>query len=388
MAVYKQPKSKYWWYKFTWNGELIRESTKQANRRVAEQMEAAHRTALAKGEVGIRERKTVPTLREFAERDFLPFVRATFSAKQKTQKYYEYGVKALLSFERLATARLDSITTETLGAFIAVRKEAGVQISSINRELQALRRMFHLAPEWGKVEKALPTVRMVPGENHRERVLTAEEETLYLAGAKSDAMKQHTDASLLSDVATILLDCGLRPEECFRLRPESVRDGKVEIQFGKTDNARRRIPMTPRVQAILEMRLSKAAGNEWVFPAATKSGHIEPSTVKKQHAKATAQATAILRKQTGGRNVVFQGFELYTLRHTCLTRWAPHMDPWTLAYLAGHRDMNITKRYVHPQEQTIRAAMDRAEVANSGHTSRHTGQNANLEIASVLTPTV
>ena len=30
------------------------------------------------------------------------------------------------------------------------------------------------------------------------------------------------------------------------------------------------------------------------------------------------------------------------------------MDPWTLAYLAGHRDMNIAKRYMHPQEQTIR----------------------------------
>ncbi len=49
MAVYKQPKSKNWWYKFTWNGELIRESTKQTNKRVAEQMEAAHRTAFAKG---------------------------------------------------------------------------------------------------------------------------------------------------------------------------------------------------------------------------------------------------------------------------------------------------------------------------------------------------
>jgi hypothetical protein len=55
MAVYRQPKSKYWWYKFTWNGKLIRESTKQTNKRVAEQMEAAHRTALAKGEVGIRD---------------------------------------------------------------------------------------------------------------------------------------------------------------------------------------------------------------------------------------------------------------------------------------------------------------------------------------------
>ena len=248
--------------------------------------------------------------------------------------------------------------------------------------------MFHLAPEWGKVEKALPTVRMVPGENHRERVLTAEEETLYFAGAKSEAMNQHLDASLLSDVATILLDCGLRPEECFRLRPESVRGGKVEIQYGKTDNARRRIPMTPRVQAILEMRLSKAAGGEWVFPAATKSGHIEPSSIKKQHAKAIGQATVILRKQTGRESAKFQGFELYTLRHTCLTRWAPHMDPWTLAYLAGHRDMNITKRYVHPQEQTIRAAMDRAQVASSGHTLRHTGQNTDLEKTPVLTPTI
>ena len=59
MAAYKQPKSKYWWYKFFWNGEPIRESTKQTNKRVAEQMEAAPRTALAKGEVGIRERKVV-----------------------------------------------------------------------------------------------------------------------------------------------------------------------------------------------------------------------------------------------------------------------------------------------------------------------------------------
>jgi hypothetical protein len=64
--------------------------------------------------------------------------------------------------------------------------------------------MFHLAQEWGKVDKTLPTVRMLPGENHREWVLAAEEEALYFAGAKSEAMKQHMDASLLFDVATIL----------------------------------------------------------------------------------------------------------------------------------------------------------------------------------------
>ena len=46
-----------YWYKFMWHGELVRESTKQGNDDVARQMEAAHRTSLAKGEVGIREKK-------------------------------------------------------------------------------------------------------------------------------------------------------------------------------------------------------------------------------------------------------------------------------------------------------------------------------------------
>ena len=102
---------------------------------------------------------------------------------------------------------------------------------------------------------------------------------------------------------------------------------------------------------------------------------MESSTLKKQHVKAIQEATKILRKQTGRDDVSFQGFDLYTLRHTCLMRWAPHMDPWTLAYLAGHRDMSITKRYIHPQEKPILDAMEKARVAKGGHKSGH---NANL----------
>jgi len=226
--------------------------------------------------------------------------------------------------------------------------------------------MFRLAQEWGKVQKALPQVRMLPGEKHRERVLTADEEELYFRAAGSPAMEQHSDPRLLADVARILLDCGLRPEECFRLKPENVSD-KLEIHFGKTANARRRIPMTPHVRAILEMRLTDPASPDWVFPAPTRSGHIEPSSLKKQHAKAVSEATRMLQEEGCDAKRKFQGFELYTLRHTCLTRWAPHMDPWTLAYLAGQRDMNITKRYVHPQEQTILSAMEKARAAKGGH---------------------
>ncbi|HWE53497.1 MAG TPA: hypothetical protein VG273_27145, partial [Bryobacteraceae bacterium] len=124
--------------------------------------------------------------------------------------------------------------------------------------------MFRLAAEWGAVEKALPTVRMLSGEKHRERVLTADEESRYfeasavLARDLEDAYQQaldgiravqrgeqprKPDAFLLRDAVRILLDCGLRPEECFRLRRENVACGKIEVLFGKTANARRRIPM-------------------------------------------------------------------------------------------------------------------------------------------------
>ena len=32
-------------------------------------------------------------------------------------------------------------------------------------------------------------------------------------------------------------------------------------------------------------------------------------------------------------------FELYVLRHTCLTRWAKWMDPFTFRRVAGHADI-------------------------------------------------
>ena len=164
----------------------------------------------------------------------------------------------------------------------------------------------------------------------------------------------------------ILIDCGLRPEECFRLRWANVTGDCLDIHFGKTGAARRRIPMTPRVAAVLDMRRGTVE-SDWVFPAPTKSSHIEPSSLKKGHARALLLGRV-------------SPFPLYTFRHTCLTRWAPHMDPWTLAYLAGHQDMSITKRYIHPQTETIQKAMERVWGGhNSGHTRPETVQQTETE---------
>jgi hypothetical protein len=98
----------------------------------------------------------MPTRREFAEHDFLPFVRSTFAAKVKTRLYYENGVKNLLAFERLASEQLDALTSDRVSEYITRRQAAegkrgfGLQVASLNRELQVLRRMFRLAEERGR----------------------------------------------------------------------------------------------------------------------------------------------------------------------------------------------------------------------------------------------
>lgn len=346
---------------------MIRESTKQSNKRTAEQMEAAHKASLAKGEVGIREKKPVPTLGKFLENDFLPFVRTTKAAKPNTVRFYENSVANLQGYSKLAGLPLDQITAEHVAGFVAHRQAGKVQVSTVNWDLATLRRAFHLAAEWGKVSTILPRVRLLSGENHRERILSPEEERKYLdaaAGighASSEAYRRalegiravkrgqepkKPDAFLLRDVVTVLIDCGLRPEECFRLTwQDSIRDGAIEIHTGKGRGSRRRIPASQRVLGVLEMRRGDATSG-WIFPADTKSGHIEASTLKKQHAAAV-------------KNSGVAPFVLYAFRHTCITRWAKHMDPFILHVLARHTDMNTTKRYVHPSDADILEAMEK-----------------------------
>ena len=54
------------------------------------------------------------------------------------------------------------------------------------------------------------------------------------------------------------------------------------------------------------------------------------------------------------------------------------MDPYTLAYFAGHSDFGTTRRYVHPNLDTGRAAMEKAREVQGGHKNGH---NAETDVA-------
>jgi len=351
MSIYRR--GKIYWYKFTFNGEAIRESTRQTNQHTARDMESAHRTSLAKGEVGLRDKKPVMTLGEFCRKRFAPWSESSSSLKT-WRDFYRVGVMAIQAYPPLANLALDAITTERIADFASHRQAEGMKVATVNASLRILRRILRVAEEWGELERA-PKVRMLPGESHRERVITPEEESRYLASANS----------LLSEIATVLVDTGLRPEECYRLLWDSItwmngRNGTLLVTHGKTKAARRVLPMTPRVRHILETRWD-AFGRpleSYVWPAPTQSGHIEPSSLKKQHSKALRLSKV-------------RPFVLYSLRHTFLTRLGQSgCDVWTLARVAGHSSIAISARYVHPSEDAVLEAMERLGGHNIGHSEK------------------
>jgi integrase len=107
------------------------------------------------------------------------------------------------------------------------------------------------------------------------------------------------------------------------------------------------------------MRRRAASSSEWVFPAPTKTGHINEDSLRKQHAAAVRAAG-------------LEWFVLHSLRHTCLTRWADSgMNVYRLKKLAGHAQISTTMRYVHLSDARDREAMEKVWAAQSGHKTGH-----------------
>src|SRR5258708_24418152 len=108
MSIFKR--GNVYWYHFRHDGQHVQRSTKQGNPRVARQIEAAFRTALAKGEVGITERKKAPGFKA-AMPAFLAWSEQQHKQHPATYQRYHVTSAALLrhfAYQPLARIALEA----------------------------------------------------------------------------------------------------------------------------------------------------------------------------------------------------------------------------------------------------------------------------------------
>jgi len=92
-------------------------------------------------------------------------------------------------------------------------------------------------------------------------------------------------------------------------------------------------------------------GIPYVFPAGTKSGHVEHSTLRKQHAAAL--------KKSG-----VEPFDLYSLRHSFATKIAPRCDAWSLCRIMGWSSLAVAMTYIHHHKRESSKRSRRTVVTN------------------------
>lgn len=337
MALTKRGKRGTWHYDFILRGRRYQGSTFQTNINKARQVEAKIRSDAALGLFDIGPKKYCPTLQEFLEGQFEKHVTLNAKAK-RTAAFYREKAKRLLAFNDLATARLDGIDGELLDRYKAQRLRS-VSVITVNGELATLRKALHLAAEWTLITKC-PKVRLLPNEARREFVVSGELERAYLAAA----------AYPLREAAILILDLGLRPEECVRLRKQDIAGTTATVRDGKSKNAARALPLTERALASIELLKALWPDSEWLFPG-RKGQHLGRGSLDNLHTR--------LRSAHDWP----KEFVLYSLRHSFGTRLAESgASVFDIKRLMGHSSVKVSERYVHPTADGIDLAMRRKEV--------------------------
>jgi len=346
MALYKKTKNgktaKVWSMNFWFHGQHIQRSTGHTNRRKAEAFEDAYRIQLINGEVGIKPKKPAPPF-NVAMKEFLAWHETAAAAASSHRRYLVSSV-ALKPF--FGNKPIDQLTTKDVDAFKASRKiekseRTGriVKPATVNRELALLRHLFthnkDIVPN-NPVHRKYP---FLDEDNHQDRVLTKEEEKLYLLAASQP----------LRDIATLMLEQGMRPEEVCRIRRGNVNldKGYLFNPYGKTKAARRKLWLTKASITVLAKRLEPEG--DYLF-----KGRVEGKPIVKVNGAHTAT-----HKRCGVAR-----FRLYDLRHTFATRAVEQgIDLVTLAAILGHSKIEMVMRYAHPTDQNKIAAMRKMEAA-------------------------
>jgi integrase len=219
-TIYRR--NKVYWIKYFRNGKPYYESTHSQRKEVAKRLLQKRDGEISKGELpGIRFDKV--RFDELAE-DFLTDYRIN---QKRTLNKATCSVKHLK--EMLGGMRVTEITTARIKEYVDKRMAKGLSNASINRELAALKRIFHLAsqctpPKIGQI----PFVPMLKESNTRKGFFEHEE---YLV--LKDALPSH-----LKPLVTFAYHTGWRLGEIRNLTWDKVdlKQGIIRLDPGETKN--------------------------------------------------------------------------------------------------------------------------------------------------------
>ncbi|MFP5262026.1 MAG: tyrosine-type recombinase/integrase [Blastocatellia bacterium] len=258
------------------------------------------------------------------------------------RSYYGMRIRLRTLKDYFGRHKVRTITHGDIRRFRAERIKTSTKhgkqrsITTVNRELQILRRVFNIALSNGWVKQNpfdMGDALITPGdEKKRERIITRQEEENLLAACTGK--REH-----IRPIIICALDTGMRKGEMLKLVASDVdfENRVITVRAFNTKTMReRQVAMTDRLARELEVLVEKLADN----PEALLFGILDDF----KKAFTTARKAALL-----------PDVRFHDLRHTHATRLvAAHLPLSEVGRALGHTQANTTFRYVNANIETAR----------------------------------
>ncbi|MGD0072955.1 MAG: site-specific integrase [Candidatus Binataceae bacterium] len=229
------PRGKTWWLQYFIRGQRIRESSGSSNRADAVKL-LKQRTA----EAG-NGKPVGPQVEKTRFEDLAGMLVSDYRTnRRKSLARIEDALGHLRVF--FGDFRAHDVTSDRVTSYVAFRQDEKAANATINRELAALKRAFHLAAKARKVA-LLPEITMLEEDNAREGFVE-QAQFLTLREALPDDLK---------DPITFLWLTGWRVGEMRSLRWQSVYSDAIRLRRENSKNKRgRELPLVGELAEVIE----------------------------------------------------------------------------------------------------------------------------------------
>ncbi len=273
--------------------------------------------------------------------DFSREYLENYATKKKSAPTYRFHVERLK--KTFGWKPLRGITFDQVEAY-QKKREQEVSAATVNREIACLSGIFTYALKKGRITRHPFRGRLdMLKETPRERRILTDEEICRLLAIVEKSSSPYLKAFLLIDLNT-----GMRPSEVLSLRWRDIDflHSSIWIEQSKTDRGARqgrKVPMNE--EAARAIRDLKKAGEYLFFNPGTKD---RVKGIKRGFMNAC-------------RDAKIEGVSPYCLRHTVATKLVNELgvDIVTAGRILGHRKIEMTLRYCHPSEQSLKLAVDK-----------------------------
>lgn len=288
------------------------------------------------------ERRAVPSLRQFVQDRYLPFVR---DAKRSWKT--DDAVLRIHILPALGRRALDEITENNVADLLKRLEERDYSVGTTNRVLVLLRYIYNLARKWGVPCGTNPTASLKTRPDVcRERFLSAEEAQRLLMALEAD------ENEVAAKAITLLLLTGARRNEVTAAKWEYVDWDNRTLLVPRAKSGRARLIALNSAALDLLRAQSRLPGNPYIFPSPV-TGRPCPSL----HFPWTR-----IRERAGLENL-----RLHDLRHSFASFLVNRgVSLYVVQGLLGHTQPRMTQRYAHLAQNTLADAADMLQGALSG----------------------